>query len=92
MRAHLGTIRELRHDAEAVRIEQKATEMLWKLSEVEPCTFRELVRKYAVQRRELHEPILNHLVETGKVLRLDDSHLGLAESAREELGTTVVSQ
>ncbi|NLT72036.1 MAG: hypothetical protein GXX91_15275 [Verrucomicrobiaceae bacterium] len=92
MRAHLGTVRELRHDAEAVRIERKATEMLWKLSEVEPCTFRELVRKYAVQRRELHEPILNHLVEAGKVLRLDGSHLRLAESAREELGATVVSQ
>jgi hypothetical protein len=87
MRNHLGLIRELRRDAETVRIERKAAEMLWKLSEVEPCTFRDLMRKYPAQRREIHEPILNHLIETGKVLRLDSNRLRLTDATRAELTT-----
>ena len=54
MRNHLGVIRELRRDAETVRVERKAAEMLWKLLEVEPCTFRELMRKYPVQLSLIH--------------------------------------
>lgn len=88
MRHHLGLIRELRRDAETVRIERKAAEMLTKLLEAEPCTFRELMRKYPVQRREVHEPTLNHLVETGKVVRLDSNHLRVADSTRAELTTS----
>ncbi len=87
MRNHLGVIRELRRDAETVRVERKAAEMLWKLLEVEPCTFRELMRKYPVQRREVHEPVLNHLVESGKVLRLESNQLRLTDATRAELTT-----
>jgi hypothetical protein len=88
MRNHLAVIRELRRDAESVRVERKAAEMLWKLFEVEPCTFRELMRKYPVQRREVHEPVLNHLVESGKVLRLDSNQLRLTDATRAELTTS----
>jgi hypothetical protein len=86
MRNHLAVIRELRRDTETVRVERKAAEMLWKLLEVEPCTFRELMRKYPVQRRDVHEPVLNHLVESGKVLRREDNKLRLTDEARAELG------
>ncbi len=88
MRNHLGVIRELRRDAETVRVERKAAEMLWKLLEAEPCTFRELMRKYPVQRREVHEPVLNHLVESGKVLRLESNQLRLTDATRAELTTS----
>lgn len=88
MRNHLAVIRELRRDAETVRVERKAAEMLWKLLDVEPCTFRDLVRRYPVQRREVHEPILNYLVESGKVMRLQSNQLRLTDATRAEMTTS----
>ena len=85
MRSHLMALREFKRNAESERIERKAAEMLWKLLEVEPASFRDLMRKYPVQRRDVHEPVLNHLVESGKVLRLDDNRLRLTDDARAEL-------
>lgn len=85
MRNHLRTLREFKRDAEAEQIERKAAEMLWKLHEVEPATFRDLMRKYPVQRRDVHEPVLNHLVESGKVLRMEDNKFRLTDDVRAEL-------
>ena len=88
IRNHLTALREFRRNAESGRIERKAVEMLWKLLEVEPASFRDLIRKYPVQRRDVHEPVLNHLVESGKVLRLEDNTLRLTDEARAELGAS----
>ncbi|MAS93078.1 MAG: hypothetical protein CMO55_07760 [Verrucomicrobiales bacterium] len=87
IRSHLTSLREFRHNAENERIERKAAEMLWKLLEVEPASFRDLMRKYPVQRREVHEPVLKHLVESGKVLRLEDNKLRLTDETRAELAS-----
>lgn len=40
--------------------------MLRKLSE-KPRMLRDLMRSYAIQRRDLHEPVLNSLVDDGLV-------------------------
>lgn len=87
MRNHLTSLREFRRRAENEQIERKAAEMLWKLFEVEPASFRDLMRKYPVQRREIHQPVLDHLVESGKVLRLEDNRLRLADETRAKLAS-----
>lgn len=86
---HLDAIRSLRLKSESERIQRKAAEMLQKLFRAEPCSLRDLLRKYDVQRRDVHEPVLNHLVETGKVLRLESNQYRLTEEARAELATSI---
>ena len=85
MKCHLSAIRELRQDAQSEQVERKAAEMLGKILEVEPCSIRDLMRKYPVQRREVHEPILKHLIKAGKVLLLESNKIRLADEARIEL-------
>lgn len=67
------------------RLERRAWEMLRKLAEVEPCGMRDLMRKYAVQRRALHQPVLDFLLETGRVLQIDEGRLRLSDEAKLEL-------
>lgn len=84
-RNHLNALQEFQSRSESERIQRKATEMLRKLLEAEPCSLRDLLRKYAVQRRDVHEPVLAHLIETGKVLKLESNQYRLTEEARAEL-------
>lgn len=92
MKCHLSAIRELRRDAASEQVERKAAEMLGKILEVEPCSIRDLMRKYPVQRLDVHEPILKHLIETGKVMRLESNKIRLADEARIELTTGPVEE
>ncbi|MCG8602261.1 MAG: hypothetical protein MI807_19100 [Verrucomicrobiales bacterium] len=85
VRNHLNVLHELRSKSESERIQRKAAEMLRKLLEAEPCSLRDLLRKYTVQRRDVHEPVLAHLIETGKVLKLESNQYRLTEEARAEL-------
>ena len=85
MREHLEKLLELQNAGESDAIELKAVEMLNKLVDAEPCSFRDLLRKYAIQRRAVHEPVLKHLVDTGKVQKIDGGQLRLSDAAREEL-------
>jgi hypothetical protein len=52
--------------------------MLAKLRE-RPCTFRDLLRRYASQRKEDHEPVLMELVNEGRIRLGDDGLLRIAE-------------
>ena len=85
VRNHLNALQEFQSRSESERIQRKAAEMLRKLLEAEPCSLRDLLRKYTVQRRDVHEPVLNHLLETGKVLKLESNQYRLTEEARAEL-------
>jgi hypothetical protein len=64
--------------ADAVHDEHKEAraKMLAKLA-VGPCLFRDLLRKYSVQRRNLHEPILNELLQESLVQLREDGLLEL---------------
>jgi hypothetical protein len=59
--------------------------MLAKLRE-RPCTFRDLLRRYASQRKEDHEPVLMALVNEGRIRLGDD---GLLRIAEEQTGVAV---
>ena len=61
-------------DAEAEAQRQAGVTMLWKLAD-QPLTFRDLLRRYGLQRRDLHEPVLRELITQGFVC----SHNGLLE-------------
>ena len=55
--------------------------MLKKLSDG-PCLFRSLLRRYSNQRRDVHEPVLNELVQDGLIHLRDDGYLELSEAGR----------
>lgn len=61
---------------EATRERQAREVMLQKLARG-PCLWRELVRRYSIQRRELHQPVLDALMNEGAVRQRDDGCLEL---------------
>ena len=68
--------------AAEVAKEQRAREiMLHKLAASGPCLVRELMRRYANQRRALHQPVLDALINEGQIRRREDGRLELATVA-----------
>ena len=68
--------------AEAAEQDRARQVMLQKLASIVPCPMRELMRRYPVQRRALHQPVLDALVSEGKVRLLGDGRLELADTGR----------
>ena len=58
--------------------------MLWKLAD-KPLAMRELVRRFSVQKREVHEPVVSELVGDGLIVRHVDGRLELTPEGRREM-------
>ena len=63
------------NDERARRQAQARELMLGKLTLCGPCSFRELMHHYSVQRKELHAPVLRELIVEGKVIEHPDGRL-----------------
>jgi hypothetical protein len=74
-------LEELVADADAAEHRRARAVMLQKLS-AGPCMFRDLLRKYSVQRRDVHQPVLNELVSDGLIRLRGDGYLELSEAGR----------
>lgn len=68
--------------AEAAAQDRARQVMLQKLASIGPCVVRDLLRRYSNQRRILHQPVLDALVNEGKVRLRDDGRLELADAGR----------
>lgn len=81
MHHHLTLIKSAA-DSENSRLDSHHAEaIIKKLQEIAPCTFRDLVRKFADQKKDTHQPVLERLIETGKVVRLETGQLDLGDQA-----------
>ena len=71
-------------DAEHLEHRRARVAMLWKLSD-KPLSMRDLLRRHTVQRRDVHEPVLNELVSENLVTRHPDGLLELTTEGRRQL-------
>ena len=85
MRVHLGLVKQGLEAGRLQSMEEDGLNMLRKLAQSEPCRFRDLLRRYDIQRKSLHEPVLEHLIETNRVRRIQKGLLQLTEQGRREL-------
>ena len=67
--------------AEAAERESARQVMIEKLASG-PCLLRELLRRYSVQRRAVHQPVLDALIHDGVVQQRDDGRLELCGARR----------
>ena len=65
MRGHLDLLEAWHHASDHAGLVERRDVMVRKLERLAPCPLRELVRTYPVQRRSLHEPVLESLVHDG---------------------------
>jgi hypothetical protein len=77
-------LNELIEAAETNEHRKARVTMLRKLSE-RACIFRDLLRRYSVQRRDVHEPVLNDLISEGLIRLRHDGLLELSDKGKEEL-------
>ena len=63
--------------AAEVATAQRAREVMLRKLARGPCLWRELLRRYSIQRRELHQPVLDALMNEGAVRQRDDGCLEL---------------
>ena len=92
--AHYATVEILRrqeaylrsalNSVEQERHQQARIAMLRKLAGG-PCLFRDLLRRYSVQKREIHEPILTELVNDGLVSLRSDGWIEISQEGRARL-------
>lgn len=85
MRMHLGLMKQGLEAGQLQSMEEDGLNMLRKLAQSEPCRIRDLLRRYDIQRKSLHEPVLEHLIETNRVRRVQKGLLQLTEQGRHEL-------
>ena len=71
-------------DAETVEHRRARVTMLWKLAD-KPLSMRDLLRRYRVQKLEVHEPVASELIAENLVLRHPDGLLGLTDEGRTHL-------
>ena len=71
-------------DAETVEHRRARLTMLWKLAD-KPLSMRDLVRRFRVQKLEVHEPVVSELIGENLVLRHPDGLLELTPQGRTHL-------
>ena len=71
-------------DAETVERRQARVAMLWKLAD-KPLSMRDLLRRYRVQKVEVHEPVVSELIGENLVTRHPDGLLELTTQGRSYL-------
>lgn len=71
-------------DAETAEHHHARVTMLWKLAD-KPLSVRELVRRFRVQKREVHEPVIGELVNENLVFRHSDGVLELTPEGRRQM-------
>ena len=82
MSEHLRLIRRSLENANRERLESQAWEMLRKLAKVEPCSLRDLMRTYGKQQKSLHKPVIDYLVNTGRVIQIDSGRLRMSDETK----------
>ena len=85
LHTHLNLVETGLDAGKLQRLEEEARKMLRKLYQSEPCRFRELQRKYDVQRKSILEPVLDHLIVTNRVQKIEKGILRTTERGRSEL-------
>lgn len=85
LHTHLNLVETGLDTGKLQRLEEECRKMLRKLYQSEPCRFRELQRKYDVQRKSILEPVLEHLIETNRVQKIEKGILRTTERGRSEL-------
>lgn len=82
---HQATLIEtLTASAEKAAWERARRVMLGKIAD-RPCLLKELIRRYNIQRREVHEPILKELLSEGLIVSRPDRLLELTPQGRMSL-------
>lgn len=79
MAAHLDLLGGALLSGQRAEAEHRKQTMLRKLAAAQPCTARDLVRRFPVQRMALHGPVIDALVEEGRVERTQDGLLRLSD-------------
>ncbi|MCB1078320.1 MAG: hypothetical protein KDM64_10890 [Verrucomicrobiae bacterium] len=86
MRRHLHHLEQLGDRTNLKALDHQKKAMMRKLARLGACTWRDLLRSYPIQRKALHEPVLQSLVDEGLVERSRDGHLRLLVSPAEAPG------
>ena len=71
-------------DAGTVEHRRARLTMLWKLAD-KPLAMRDLVRRFRVQKLEVHEPVVSELVGEGLITRHADGRMELTPEGRREM-------
>ncbi len=82
LKRQAALLTDLMEAAEKTDYEHARTVMLRKLNE-KPRMFRDLLRSYSVQRRDIHEPVLQSLVDDGLVRLRNDGLLELSSYGKQ---------